>query len=141
MSDMTQDIGGPTLESDGSWLGNLLDKFPFVLRKDSMRSFAFAWLFIDPATGKWDLRPRRCENASQFYNAVFFLRLSWPFGVSLSLRFSDSTQAHAIIQLTLGWKLNGRIAFELRLQSDQTSAAGVSGPNTGQATGWNFGTH
>lgn len=33
------------------------------------------------------------------------------------------------------------LMFALRRNSDSKSAQGVSGPNLGQATGWNFGTH
>jgi hypothetical protein len=118
---------------------DLLNRWPLLLDTDSMRSVGLAWLFKEGGT--WNFRPRIPGDVSLFYNAVFFLRLNWPLGIFASVRWSASTTEKALLQLGAGWKLNGRIALLLRIQSDATSAAGASGPNYGQATGFNYGTH
>jgi len=124
-------------------------------------SFGIAWLFKE--NGKWAFLPRLTGNTSLFYNAVFFIRYTitpiwcvpcsvlaycgyahWSMflvGLFFSIRWSPSTTAKALFQGGLGWKLNGRLAILFRIQSDATSASGVTGPNLGQATGFNFGTH
>lgn len=118
---------------------DLLNQWPLLIDTDSVRSLGVAWLFKEG--GRWCFLPRITGDVSLFYNAVFFLRLSVPFGAFASLRWSASSTARALLQLGAGWKLNGRIALLLRIQSDATSAAGASGPNYGQATGFNYGTH
>lgn len=116
-----------------------LNKWPLLLDTDSIRSVGIAWLFKEQ--GKWVFMPRITGERSLFYNSLLFLRLSLPFGVFASIRWSDSSTAKALLQVGIGWKLNGRIAILLRIQSDATSAAGSSGPNYGQAQGFEYGTH
>lgn len=115
-------------------LGNLL-----TVDQDIVKSWGVAWLFKE--NGKWVFKPRKVENRSLFYNAVVFLRLNWPLGIFWSIRWSGKTDQRAMFQTGIGIKLNGRFAILLRIQSDKTSAAGVTGPNLGQATGFEFGTH
>ena len=75
--------------------------------------------------------------ASNFYNGFAFLRLTWPPGIFLHLKARRDRRT----QIGLGWKVNGRFAPTLRLwQSDESAAAGVHGPNLGQAAGWERGT-
>lgn len=118
---------------------DLLNQWPLLLDTESIESIGIAWLFKE--NDRWCFMPRITGEVSLFYNAVFFLRLSVPFGAFASLRWSASSTARALLQLGAGWKLNGRISLLLRIQSDATSAAGASGPNYGQATGFNYGTH
>lgn len=118
---------------------DLLNRWPLLIDTDSIRTIGIAWLFRE--AGAWCWKPRITGDVSLFYNAVFFLRFNWPLGIFASLRWSSSATARALLQVGLGWKLNGRIALLLRIQSDATSAAGSSGPNYGQATGFNYGTH
>lgn len=118
---------------------DLLNRWPLLIDTDSIRTIGIAWLFRE--AGAWCWMPRITGDVSLFYNAVFFVRLNWPLGFFASLRWSSSTTARALLQAGLGWKLNGRIALLLRIQSDTTSAAGASGPNYGQATGFDYGTH
>jgi hypothetical protein len=121
-----------------SWLqwklGNLLS-----IDGDRMRSWAVAWGFREG--GRWVWRPRRCGSGALFFNAVFFLRLNWPAGIFLAFRWSASSIRKALFQTGAGFKLNGRFAILLRVQSDATAAAGVNGPNHGQAQGFQFGPH
>lgn len=117
----------------------LLNKWPFLIRKSSISTFAVAWLFKEG--GKWVFKPRVCGSVSLFYNAVFFLRINWPIGIFVGLRWSASTDGAALFQRGIGYKLNGRLCFITRIQSDESAAKGVSGPNLGQATGFDFGTH
>lgn len=85
--------------------------------------------------------PRITGQQSLFFNAVFFLRLSLPLGIFASVRWSSATDKKSLLQTGFGWKLNGRLGILMRIQSDKTSAAGVTGPNLGQATGFNYGPH
>jgi hypothetical protein len=139
---------------------DLLNQWPLLLDTDSIESIGVAWLFKED--DRWCFMPRVTGDVSLFYNAVFFVRYAtvpavffvqvlavlitgwwWLmlFGVFASVRWSASSTARALLQFGAGWKLNGRIAVLLRIQSDATSAAGSSGPNFGQATGFDFGTH
>lgn len=118
---------------------SMLNKWPLLLDTDSVKTVGVAWLFKEG--GRWKFAPRITGDVSLFYNAIFFLRLSFPFGVFFALRWSSSTTAKALLQIGAGWKLNGRIALLVRVQSDASSAAGSSGPNYGQATGFEYGTH
>ena len=130
-----------TLEhgSKFSWVNTILNTWPFVLDMESIKSISIAWLFKED--GKWIYRPRMTGDKSLFFNAIFFLRLSSPFGIFFSFRWRESSIAKAIFQTGIGWKLNGRITITLRVQSDKASAAGDSGQNTGQAQGFEYGTH
>lgn len=154
-----------TLErADGNWLDRLLNLWPFCLHVESIRSIAVAVGVKEG--GEWCWWPRWQGNKSLFYNAVFFIRLSLPLGIFWSVRWSESDSAKALLQSSFGWKLNGRITFGVawalgiplayffgwswwyllglfayRIQSDASSAKGTSGPNLGQATGFNPGTH
>lgn len=115
-------------------LGNLL-----TVDQDVVKSWGIAWLFKEG--GRWVFKPRMVENKSLFYNAVVFVRFNWPLGIFLAVRWNKETDRKALLQSGVGFKLNGRFAILLRIQSDKTSAAGVTGQNTGQATGFDFGTH
>lgn len=123
---------------DGNWLDRLLNKEPFCLDIEKIKTYGIAFLFKE--NDKWVFTPRKTDNESLFYNAVFFIRFNWPLGIFIHIRWADKAR-RAFLQTGLGWKLNGRISAILRIQSDESAAAGVSGPNLGQATGFNFGTH
>ena len=110
-----------------------------VIDSDWVRSVGIAWLFKEDS--KWNFLPRITGNTSLFYNAVFFIRLSIPCGLFWSFRWSGSRDCKALWQAGFGWKLNGRLAVLFRFQSDVSSAAGVTGPNTGQSGGFEYGTH
>ncbi len=140
--------------------GELLNRWPLLLDTDSIDSIGIAWLFKED--GRWCFTPRMTGERSLFFNAVFFVRYStcmpaffvqamltlitgwwWLMlpGAFASVRWSASSTAKALLQVGAGWKLNGRIALLLRVQSDASSAAGSSGPNYGQASGFDYGTH
>jgi hypothetical protein len=122
--------------SESAWLwklGNLT-----AIDSDMVKSIGFAWLFKEG--GRWVFRPRVTGNVALFYNAVFFLRLCWPFGVFWMVRWAASGDKQ-FAQGGGGYKLNGRLTITLRIQNDASAAAGVTGPNVGQATGFNYGTH
>lgn len=104
-----------------------------------VKSIGIAWLFKE--CGQWDFKPLVTGNDSLFYNAVFFLRLALPFGIFFGFRWSSSSTKKALMQCGIGWKLNGRLAVLFRIQSDESAAQGTSGPNYGQATGFNYGKH
>ena len=120
-----------------SWLmwklGNLL-----TVDEDSMRSVAVAWIFKED--GKWNFVPRVTGSQSLFFNAVIFVRILWPFGLYWMLRWS-ATGSRAYWQSGFGFKGNGRFSITFRIQGDKASAAGVTGPNLGQAQGFDFGPH
>ena len=126
-----------------------------AIDSDLIGSIGIAWLFKE--NGIWCFMPRITGNQSLFYNAVFFVRYTvsplqwlqlaliilfqhwWPllFGIFIGLR----VVRRQIFQTGFGYKLNGRLGLLFRLQSDVSAAAGTTGPNTGQATGFNYGTH
>ena len=117
------------------WLGNAT-----AIDDQYVKSIGIAWLFKEG--GKWVFMPRITGEQSLFFNAVFFLRLSLPFGIFFGFRWSASSVKKALFQTGMGWKLNGRLAVLLRIQSDVASSKGVTGPNYGQATGgFDYGPH
>ena len=71
----------------------------------------------------------------------FLIPFAVPPGLFFAFRWSSATDKKALFQTGIGWKLNGRLGLLFRFQSDKTSAAGVTGPNFGQATGFNYGPH
>lgn len=81
-----------------------------------------------------------CTTRSLFRNGMVYVRLLWPFGLFLHVRWCGNCR-RAFLQAGIGWKLNGRFAVLFRVQSDATAAAGTSGPNFGQAPGWSEGEH
>ena len=116
------------------WLGNAT-----AIDDAKVKSIGIAWLFKDNRV--WKFIPHITGEQSLFFNAVFFLRLSFPFGVFASFRWSSSTTKRALFQTGFGWKLNGRFGLLFRFQSDASSAAGVTGANLGQARGFSYGSH
>lgn len=60
-----------------------------------------------------------------FWNALFFVRFVWPLGVFIQLRWSGETDRRAYVQFGFGWKLNGRLAFIFRIQSDDSAKVGA----------------
>lgn len=120
-----------TLETDPrlpGWVNWLLNSWPLCLDADSCRT-VFAWA--------WDRQGRyRPGEESFFYNGYVMVRLCRPFCVAVHVKPLEDLRVQAI----LGWKLNGRFAITLRRQSDAQAAAGVLGPNLGQAKGWDRGT-
>lgn len=83
----------------------------------------------------------RKHTDSLLYNGVLFFRFSLPFLICLKIRWSGSTTKKAFMDIIIGWKHNGELATTFRIQSDESSAAGTSGPNVNQHTGWKCGTH
>lgn len=120
------------------WLGNAT-----AIDGDCVKSIGIAWLFKEG--GRWKFAPRITGQQSLFFNAVLFFRMTFigifPAGIFASFRWSASSVKKALFQTGFGWKLNGRFAATLRVQSDASSAAGSTGPNYGQATGFEYGTH
>ena len=125
-----------TIEGRADDIGN---QFPLLLDTDWIKSVGIAWLFKE--NDKWCVIPRLTANTSLFYNAVFFVRIGLPFLFCASIRWSGSSTSRSLFQFAIGWKLNSRLALTIRIQSDATSAAGDQGPNLGQSTGFNYGTH
>lgn len=148
----------------------ILNKWPFLLAENTVKPLveieygANASDASRPDFGH--LVIGRGQVRSLFRNAMLYLRLAWPFGIFWSLRWSGATDRRALMQGALGWKLNGRWTmgvlwlvclpvwylygwqwwylvglFAIRIQSDASSAAGATGPNYGQATGWLEGDH
>ena len=93
--------------------------------------------------GRWRLgwiKWGHAADQSLFYNGIFCLRIMLPFFVGLGFRWAGSNPAaREFAHTALGWKLNGEITAELRVQSDESSSAGATAPNYGQASGWQEG--
>jgi len=93
--------------------------------------------------------PRITGQQSLFFNAVFFLRLTFVWflpGIFFSVRWAEigpviHGKPRSYLQAGIGYKLNGRLGLPLRIQNDVSSASGVTGPNYGQAKGFDYGPH
>lgn len=96
--------------------------------------------------GKWKLgwvAFGEDKTYSLFYNGILFIRIMFPFFIGLGIRWSGTGEGREFMQTYLpGWKLNGQVALfpRFRIQSDKSAATGTTGPNIGQASGWNEGT-
>jgi len=94
-----------------------------------------------------------------YYNGSFFLRVMFPFYIGLQVRWArnigpvpewvkkatfGTVEAWPdFMQVHVGWKLNGDLAFTFRLQTDYSAFKSDVGPerdNWGQAQGWACGT-
>lgn len=73
---------------------------------------------------------------SLYRNGIVCVRVMLPFFVGVFLRWRwDDTTAKSFLTMHAGWKLSGELGFALRVQSDESSARGTTGPNAGQAWG------
>ena len=94
--------------------------------------------------GKWKLgwvKWGHSADQSLFYNGIFCLRLMAPFCLGIGIRWAGANPAaREFLHIVIGWKLNGELTLEFRIQSDIASSAGATAPNVGQAWGWNAGT-
>lgn len=141
------------------WLGDLL----VIPEKYSVHLLAIQWGYgTRAAPDLRNLRLWREDPPSLFMNGVVFAMLRIA-GIGAMLRFSRER----FIQCYFGFKGNGRWAmgfwwvlllppalyfqggwswwfmpmfFMWRIQSDESAAAGMDGPNYGQAVGWEDGT-
>jgi hypothetical protein len=132
-----------TIERDPrlpQWLNDALNRWPLCLDEDSMMSIeAFAW----DADG-----PYLCGDESLFMNGYFMCRLE---GADIGGGVYVPAGAGYLVQwkwrgryirhcFWLGWKGNGRFTVTVRFQTPEESAAGVLGPNLGQASAFARGT-
>jgi hypothetical protein len=113
---------------NGDWRDKLLNAWPLCVHTD-----AVATLFALALDAQGIYRP---DSRSLFYNGFVMVRLTWPFGIWLHIKPTSTGR----FQCGIGWKLNGRIALLFRWQTDASAAAGVRGPNVGQASAWDRGT-
>ena len=129
------------LETFNHWYDKLLNNWPFLIDDTSVESLGIAWGFKE--NGKWVFTPRLTGNAHQFFNAIFFIRVVFPLGLFIQIRWSDKPTGKQFIQLGLGYKNTGRFAILCRVQSDASSAVGYHPglPNNGQAQGFEYGGH
>lgn len=111
--------------------GNLWDRFNNAIAIDKER---VRTVFARASDAEGVYTP---GEKSLFYNGLWMIRITAPFGIWLHLRPSASGKKN---QAGIGWKLNGRFAVLLRRQSDASAAQGTHGPNLGQATRWARGT-
>ena len=120
---------------NGNWIDKLLNNSFFCIDDTSVHTFGLALGFKE--NGIWNYKPR-ITGTAQFYNAVFFVRLGFP-ALFIGVRF---TETH-LFQCGIGWKQSGRFAILFRFQTDTSSAQGYHAgmPNTGQATGFDYGPH
>jgi hypothetical protein len=138
-----------TLENHhgGNWLDRMLNAWPLAIDADAVKPILEVEYGANPlsaAAPDWrrlSVRAgRRCQTRSLFRNGVVYWRLLWPFGYFLHVRWCGGCR-RAFLQAGFGWKLNGRLALLFRVQSDASAAAGTTGQNHGQATGWLEGDH
>ena len=127
------------LEYFNHWYDRLLNTFPFCLDDSQIKTIGIAWIFRE--NNHWNLTPRITGNA-QYYNAMFFVRIGFPFALFFMFRWS-AIGKHQFIQAGIGWKQTGRFAVHCRVQTDANAAIGYHAglSNTDQAIAWNYGKH
>lgn len=82
------------------------------------------------------------HDRSLYWNGIFYMRVTTPFGIFLHFRWSGKPgKKRQYLQIGLGRKLNGQIATTWRISGDEASADGVYGANHGQAQGYACGPH
>lgn len=147
-----------------------LNRWPFLLAEGSVKPIAEVEYGANPDSADTpdlsNLTARvggGCQTRSLFRNGLVYARLlfpgglpalllvwvglyaltGWlvPVGLFLHVRWCGAGCRRAFLQTGFGWKLNGRFGILLRIQSDDSAAAGVYGPNLGQAAGWREGDH
>lgn len=133
-----------TIEGDPT---SMLNRWPLCIDTDSIKPLLEVEYGANPVSADapdlTNLHVRLggdCATGSLFRNGLLYVRLLWPLGLFVHVRWCGSC-ARTFLQVGLGWKLNGRFAVLFRVQSDASAAAGVSGPNIGQAAGWLEGNH
>lgn len=118
----------------GKWYDNILNTWPLMIDDASVHTIGIAWLFKE--MNKWVFKPR-ITGDKQFYNAVFFIRVGYPFAIFIGIRYA----LDHLFQGGIGWKQNGRFAILCRFQTDESAARGTHAPNLNQAQGWDYGVH
>ena len=113
---------------NGDWRDKLFNAWPLCLDTSSIKT-----LFARASDNQGVYTP---GDRSLFYNGVWSVRLTFPFGIWVHVKPTIDLR----LQAGAGWKLNGRFAVLLRVQTDESAAAGTHGPNHGQASGWDRGT-
>ena len=86
------------IEVFNHWYDGILNSFPFCLDDKYIKTIAIAWLFTEQS--KWKFMPRVCTEDWQYVNAVFSVRLGFPFACFVQLRWSTTR----LVQFGLGWK-------------------------------------
>lgn len=127
---------------NASWYTKLTNKFPLMIDDRLVTSLGVAWLF--KYQNEWCPLPRFIGKEWQYANAIFYVKVTFPFGIWLHVRWSDNPDVkRQFYQCGIGWKDSGRFAVHSRLQSDKTAADGYHTglPNLDQTTGFNFGRH
>ena len=129
------------LEYFNNWYDGILNSWPFCIDDTSVKSAGMALGFMENNT--WHECPRSTGNDHQYFNATFFIRIVWPFGIFMHIRWSDKPTGKQFLQLGIGYKMTGRFAIHCRVQSDASSAIGYHEglPNNGQAQGFEYGGH
>jgi hypothetical protein len=75
------------------------------------------------------------DEKSLYWNAALFIRVNAPFGLWIGARLG----ANRLFQTGIGYKLSGYLGANFRIQTDESAAAGTTGPNSGQERGWQDG--
>jgi hypothetical protein len=119
-----------------------------TINVERVRSWAWAW--GNEYNGKfqrWGFTWRTADGCTYapealFFNAAWFARYVYPFGVFVQIRWSGRSDRKAYLHIGIGYKLNGRFGFLLRVQSDDSSTdgawSGVANENV-STRGWQFG--
>lgn len=106
-------------------------------------AFAVWWLSYLLLSEFWDwlLALQVLADYAEYIWYLLFLKVV-PFGLFWGIRWSDNPERkRQFHQGGVGWKLNGRPGFLFRFSSDKAAAKGTTGPNYGQAQGFEYGTH
>ena len=140
------------IENFNHWYDGILNSWPFLIDDTSVKSAGMAIGYMDNKV--WHESPRSTGNDHQYFNARFFVRIVWPFGLFFHIRWTDKVfywpkwvyriggkQVQQFCQFGIGYKMSGRFAIHYRAQTDASAAVGYHPglPNLGHATGFNYG--
>lgn len=125
----------------GNWTTVPLEWVRTVAWVSGFNLFPDEWTW-EPVTTLFQPDPKTGHVPPLFWNGALFLRLVWPLGIFVQIRWSGSTTKKSHAQFGLGWKVNGRFGLIARIRSDvdatQGAWSGIAGEND-STPGWNWG--
>lgn len=103
--------------------------------------FSVAWGFGTVDKPNWLAIKFGLPDDPLYWNGIFFLRITAPFGIFWMIRWGGADADPALFQSGLGYDFKGRFRIINRIQSDASARAGTTIPNDWEVTGWTFGGH
>lgn len=113
-----------------------------AIDRDRVRSlFSFAYGFGTVSKPDFLAIKFNLPDEPLYWNGIFFLRITWPFGIFCMLRWGGAKANPAFVQSGIGYDFRGRFRVINRVQSDASARAGTTLPNDWEVAGFQFGGH